>query len=408
MSKEKALYITFFILGVFPLLPFRLKPAGVVALSILGLFAFTKNKKFSFNRIYLNNATIFLAYLISFFLSSNKLYAYKYLETSLAIIIFPLAFSLISGLNFSKDFILKIETFFYKVFYTSSVIYAIFIFIYIKYLGYFSDKVSYSYTLSYISNMFWGFGEDLIYTSISLVFSLFFSIKLIKTYPKYRLLLLLSNLILLLALVYLSRKGVIIAGIISFLYIIFKVNNSLKFKVFITASAFISILSFYLLFPNSVKRVNELFNIETYTKPVDVNNSTSIRLQIYKCAYKNISRAGLLGFGIGDVNNEMYKCYQKNSPEIAQQRLGTHNVYLNVLLGQGYLGFILFAIILFNLFKFSVKRKNVIFTAIILFYLIEFLTENVLNRQNGVLLFSFLINFMAYLTLNTQKTINEE
>ena len=408
-SKEaKLFYITFFLFGLFPLLPFRLKPAGVVCLTLLGLWSYIKNKKFSFSIIYLNNSAIFLVYLISFFLSTDKLYAAKYLETSLSIFLLPLSLSLISAnSHFSKEFIRKIEMFFYKVFFISSVVYAIFIFIYIYYLGYFSGKVTYDFTLSYISNMFWGFGEDLIYISISSVFSLFFSIKLIKAYPKYKSFILFGNFIILISLIYISRKGVLIAGIVSFFYIVFREIKSHKHQVYIILLVLTSILSLYLLFPNSQKRIKEFLTLETYTKPVDSKNSTSIRLQVYKCAFRNIPKAGLFGFGIGDVKDKMYKCYQSYSPSIAEQRLGTHDVYLNVLLGEGYIGLIIFMAILLNLFRFSIKSKDVIFTAILLFYLIEFLTENVLNRQNGVILFALMINFKTYLSLNAQKSVYE-
>ena len=255
--------------------------------------------------------------------------------------------------------------------------------------------------------MFWGFGEDLIYISISLVFSLFFSIKLIKMYPTYKLLILIGNVIILTTLIYISRKGVLIAGMVSFFYIIYREIKSIKYQILITILAIMSILTLYFIFPNSQKRIKRFFAVETYTKPLDTKNSTSIRLQVYKCAFKNIPKAGLFGFGIGDVKDEMYKCYQKYAPAIAEQRLGTHNAYLNVLLGQGYLGFFLFILILFNLFRFSIKSKDVIFTAIILFYLIEFLTENILNRQNGVILFALLINFKTYVSLYSKKSIDE-
>ena len=82
--------------------------------------------------------------------------------------------------------------------------------------------------------------------------------------------------------------------------------------------------------------------------------------------------------------------------------------FLNILLGQGYLGLLLFMLVLFNLFKHSLKSKDVIFTAILLFYVIEFLTENILDRQNGVILFAFLINFKTFLSLNSQKLSNEK
>ncbi len=408
-SKEaKLFYITFFIFGLFPLLPFRLKPAGVVALTLLSLWAFAQNRKFRLSKMYLNNAAIFLAYLFSFFFSADKLYAAKYLETSLSLILLPLSFSLISAnFQFPKELVRKTEMLFYKVFFISSVIYAIFIFIYIYYLGYFSGKVTYDYTLSYISNMFWGFGEDLIYISISLIFSLFFSIRLMKIYPKQKLLILLGNTIILLALIYISRKGVLIAGIISLFFIILKEIKAIKYQLLIIILTITSIWTLYRLFPNSQKRIKEFLTVKTYTQPVDIKNSTSIRLQVYKCAFRNIKKAGLFGFGIGDVKDEMYKCYKKHAPAIAEQKLGTHNVYLNVLLGQGYLGLFLFIVILFNLFKFSIKSKDVIFIAIILFYSIEFLTENILNRQNGVILFALLINYKTYLSLTSQKSTDE-
>lgn len=407
-NKESKLFFTvFFILGLFPLLPFHFKPIGVGISLILGLFIILKEKKMKFSIMYLNTVAIFLAYLISYFFSDDKAYALKYIETSLPLILFPIFFLFVSNIKFTKETLDKIEIFFYKIFYISSILYSIFIFIYIYSLGFFSEKVTYDYTLSYIRNMFWGFNENLIYISISLMFSLFFSLKLFKTYSKYKLIIMFGDVIILLTLVYISRKGVLIAGIISFIYILYKEIKSLKIKIHILLFAMISIVFMYMLFPGSSKRIKEVFQVETYTKPVDLKNSTSIRIQVYKCTFENIKKVGLFGYGIGDVKDKMYSCYQQNAQKIASQKLNTHNVFLNVLLGQGYIGFIVFLIILFNLFKFSLQNKDTIFTAILLFYTIEFLTENVLDRQNGVILFSLLINFKIFINLSHQKSLNE-
>ena len=126
-KESKLFYIVFFILGLFPLLPFKFKPVGVVLSILLGLFILMKNKKIHFSKMYLNNSILFFAYIFSYFLSTDKIYAAKYIETSIPIILFPLFFLFISKTNFSKQIWNKIEMIFYKVFFISSVIYSILI-----------------------------------------------------------------------------------------------------------------------------------------------------------------------------------------------------------------------------------------------------------------------------------------
>ncbi|KAB1066522.1 O-antigen ligase family protein [Tamlana haliotis] len=398
LLKNQPISIAFILLGLFPIFPFNLKPVIVGVVIAISVFYYFKRAETVFSNIYLFNGILFILYGISFFYSQDKVYALKRLETSLSLVLLPIFFILLSSGVLSKKTLLHIEKVFFKTFYFSVLLMSIVIYIYICSLGYFNGLVSYSFCLSYIEHRLWVFNDHPIYISIFLAIALIFSIRLYKSGSKYiKALILIGDLVVLSTLFFLSRKGVIIALIISFIFLAFKTLRFTKIRVLYLAAVAIFMAVFFFISSSQSKRFKEIFNQETYTNSINENlSSTSIRFGIYKCAVKQIPQSGFFGFGIGDVKHALQDCYQETSALLVNKNYNTHNQYLNTILATGVIGLLIFCFSLFMLFRFSINRNDYIFTAVLIFYSIALLTENILDRQNGIILFSILINYFTF------------
>lgn len=409
MSKtiqQNLLLAVFFLFGLFPLLPFSLKPFIIVFAIIVGVYSVIIYKRVSFSRLHFICCILFIMYAVSVFYSNDKAYALKRLETSLSLLILPITFILLSSVRIEDDLKLRLEKLFQLIFYVSSVVFCVLMFSYVYQLGYYFDNVTYDYSMSYIEQDLWGFNEHPIYISIFLSVSLLFSFQLFL-YKRIRLFILIGNIILLWSLIFLSRKAILVA---LFICVLFLINHSLKnvrHRLLIGLFVFFGFGIFYFLQPSSLNRVKEVFTTRTYTAEVNEDNSTNLRFHIYKCAIESIPETGLVGYGIGDVKDVLLDCYKSTSKILVKWNFNTHNQYLNTLLACGFIGLFVFLTILYKLIEHAKNKGDNMFLSILIFYVIIMLTENVLDRQNGVLLFTLIINFYIFKNHLNSNTIHE-
>ncbi|RNL83561.1 O-antigen ligase domain-containing protein [Sinomicrobium pectinilyticum] len=205
-----------------------------------------------------------------------------------------------------------------------------------------------------------------------------------------------SFLVAVLLLIMLSSKGVILSLFFLFLHFLF-----IKFKrnyKLIIGGVLIFFIGLSMLFVYN-RRMNEMLRIESYST-VNSNFSNSFRVSIYDCCFKAISKKWWIGYGVGSVQEELNKCYKDKSSLLLEKTYNSHNQYLDFFLKTGVLGFLFFLFLLTYNFYQGVYHKDYSFCAIILFFGLLFLTENILARQTGVILFSYLLNFLMPKTLD--------
>ncbi|MBU2949620.1 O-antigen ligase family protein [Tamlana agarivorans] len=406
-KESSMMFFVCFLFGLFPILPFNLKPMTVVIPLLIGVWVFIKHKKACIKKAFVYNSIVFILYLLSILYSDDVDYAIQRTITVSSMILLPLFYIFISSLKVDLGVVEKIERLLFYVFYCSTIILSIVIYLYIYKLGYFENSVSYGYSISYIEHHLWVFNDHPIYLSIYIGLSLIFSLSLIKsnTSKKLNVLIILGNLILLSVLVFLFRKGVLLATIVSFFFFLFKNFKSGKRLFVTTIGVLMLVFVCFILFSNSSRRIIEVINSTTYTKVLndEPRSSTSIRLGVYQCATKNLTKAGLFGFGVGDTKNVLMHCYENTSEVLVQGKYNTHNQYLNFWLSFGFIGLIVFIWFLFQLFRLSLLSKDFIFMSVLIFYCIIMLVENLLDRQNGLVLFAILINFFTYKSISRQN-----
>jgi len=200
-----------------------------------------------------------------------------------------------------------------------------------------------------------------------------------------------------------SSKGVIISMFFCWIvltFIKFKIKK-ISTKIIILGLFFITFFISISYLPTLERRFRELKIKTTYTK-INPNNSSSIRVGIYDCVIKTIIKKPILGYGLGVTPQR--KCYEKVSKHLNIINYNSHNQYLGYLLVAGIIGFlVLFGFLLFH-FKNSIYRKNDLYFIVVFFFSIIMFTENILERQSGIILFIFLINLFEYSLIRYKKS----
>lgn len=391
------------IFSIFPLIPNKIKGLSVILLFVFSLFNLKKPQFFW--RDFFVNSGLYLVFLVSFlFFNQNEGESKQILETTLSILVIPLIFSLlIPDYRYTEKMKLKFMT----VFITSTSIFVV-----VATLFIILDTETYYYSDWYINKARTlietvpYIGQHPIYASIFSVVSILFLLELIDfTKTRFHF----KNIFLLLCfitntffIILLSSRGVIISILLSLLFFAFFKIKKVKYKIYL-ALLFTGLI--FSLFQYN-RRMKELINFETYLK-VDSNFSNSYRFQTYKCGYSLLKKNIFIGYGVGNVQLKLNECYKENNLSLMVDKYNSHNQYLDLLLKTGILGLFIFLLFLiYNVFK-AIKFKNNLVLLILLFYSIVFLTENILLRQSGVILFYFLILFFNNFKPLSEKVNND-
>jgi O-antigen ligase len=299
-------------------------------------------------------------------------------------------------LSYRKPEVLRIL--FFKLFFLSNIIYVLIhtvFFLFFKHPKY----------LYYDSNFFRNaiinnpiIGEHPIYVSIFISISILGGIYLLSKNSSLKLKRALTLGIFLKAsfLILIMSKTNIIAMAILSPFLIYKLRilktNKLLMGLIIGSSL--------LFLPTQNNRFQELFRVQFNSK-LDTNSSTSLRILIYKCTYKIFKTTPFFGYGFSQSNLEINKCLMSESGH--NLKLNTHNQFADIFLASGAIGLMAFMLWLFNTFIIALSNKDYVFIVVFLMYVFCMQFENLLNRQTGIIFFSFIISFLYYTTENNSK-----
>jgi O-antigen ligase len=149
----------------------------------------------------------------------------------------------------------------------------------------------------------------------------------------------------------------------------------------------------------SVTEIRNRF-LEIFDADKIVNNketSSGIRYILWNTSNKLIEKSNYLGYGIGDVQEVLSQQLALDGFVIlAKENYNAHNQFLQTGLGTGLLGVSLFLFSFFYFIRIFIKRKNPEAIVFFLFFLSVFLFESVLERQNGIIIYSFLTCMFIY------------
>ncbi len=153
--------------------------------------------------------------------------------------------------------------------------------------------------------------------------------------------------------------------------------------------AFGAVLLTIVLSPGMRQRMSEALHGQVAPASQSEVTSTNIRLPLALCAKETIAEHWLLGTGQSDAQATLDRCYRQfNIPLLLDGSYGTHNQILHWWLCFGVIGPLLFAIWFGVLLRHAWRQRDTAHLAFLVFLLLCMLTENVLARQWGVVLFA--------------------
>lgn len=367
--------------------------------SFLILLMWPPNKDY-FLKFVLPFLILFFLYVIGALLSNNKTEAWQVLERKLSLVVFPIGLLMTFQPSMMN----------YKMILKSFVVSCTFL----SALAIISSFYYYSKTnntdLFYYHDLSKQIGMHAAYLSMYLVFSLalllFYIQNQIVSKSAYLLLFLSATIQIFVLVLLSSRMQIILMVIVLIGFIInhFKLYKSKLKMLGISLLTLIIAFSFILLSPRVRERFKAAINYNNEFSMSKKWGEQQMRTLIWKSAFSLIKEKPLFGYGTGDVQDELEKTYINNEyvslTYFPNTRFNAHNQFLEICLSIGVFGFSILLIGLTNYIRQSFQTKNLLYIIFLLVFIFSSLTESILERQNGIVFFSF---FNALLFLNPDK-----
>lgn len=323
--------------------------------------------------------TIYLLYVFGLFYSTNQKPALFDLEQKLSLTLIPLAF-FTTKLQLRQHRVLLQKTFTFGLLTASllCLILGVFNFFQTKDLAsFFYANLSYFLHPSYFSVML-NLGICILYFQL---------LNAKNHFTKFNIFLISFFSIIIIAL---AGKTGIITAILVHLFFLSKIASKYKIWkkiILVLALSTVGITTIILSSPVLKNRIIEVSSTITGENK-NKQSSTAIRPTIWQCCLEIIYE-NPLGVGSGDIKEELIKKYQnKGLTKAVNQKLNTHNQFLQLGVGFGWIGIIVLLIIIGVPLIDSFKKSNYLFICFLILIVINFLTESMLERQTGVVFFS--------------------
>tara|TARA_B110000046_G_scaffold52102_1_gene58136 strand:+ start:10042 stop:11301 length:1260 start_codon:yes stop_codon:yes gene_type:complete len=163
------------------------------------------------------------------------------------------------------------------------------------------------------------------------------------------------------------------------------------------ASCVIAMGVLFVTVPKLGNRFTEAINSELLTKKETDFNSSNIRRTIHYCSVSIMKENWIIGVGMNHYEQSYLDCYGNfTNEDLLKFSFNSHNQYFDAIINHGIIGLLAFLIlVLFPMHqKFFYQNHKYLFFK--LFFIICFVTENILSRQYGVLLFAFFNTYFLH------------
>ena len=206
---------------------------------------------------------------------------------------------------------------------------------------------------------------------------------------------------------FLSSKAGFLGLALMFPFFIIKLINKRLVSIVVALFGVVILIAFMYKFND---RVSEFMHeAEMIYKNDTINSydsSTSDRFRIYKLSYNLINENLIYGVGAGDIKDILIEKYSENQMTHAvEMKLNVHNQYLETLIGQGLVGFVLMMLLFIYPVMYVFKRRNFLLYSFLLITAFHFLFESMLNTQSGVIYFAFFFCFLNFVNKNNHDKI---
>ncbi|MBB6461532.1 O-antigen ligase family protein [Flammeovirga kamogawensis] len=173
-----------------------------------------------------------------------------------------------------------------------------------------------------------------------------------------------------------SKMGILNLVFISSLYIILEQRKIVKYVI----PLLIILLPLSFFYTPFGKR----FNQEV------IKQTDKSRVRNWASGKKTISNSLWLGYGVGNTQEALQKYRPKNSYEY-KERYNSHNQFIAIAVAFGIIGLILYFFMMFYYLYIGYIKNNYFLILFILLFNISSFTENLFDRQKGIVLFSVMV-----------------
>ena len=179
-----------------------------------------------------------------------------------------------------------------------------------------------------------------------------------------------------------------------------------KYKLYLAiALSIVSILLYAEIRHNS--RMFDLFHLRIENIKNATKASNEVRLLVLNTAIK-VVKQNPFGYGPGDAKDILVSKYKEDGITGAlKEKLNAHNQYLETTIGLGIFGLVLLLFILFYPLIIAIKKHNYLLYLFLLTVIVNFLSESMFNRQNGVVFFAFFIVLLVTIKKSATDIISK-
>jgi O-antigen ligase len=407
-NKEKLFNYTILLVSIFPILGLKISVSIIFLFGFFSIYIFFSEKNYTYvTKTDLKNVFVltsfYLALLISCLFTTDKLITLKLLEQNSSFLIFPLF--LILNRRFIHSSTLSLSLTFFVL---SNVCLAIYVWLNIYHYGIskaFNENTYYYPILRLYFSRLTGIhlpylGMLFVFSSLIIVNRLLKSEKGITIKKTIEILFLLFLLISVFT--FAARQSIVSFLLISSFLIFFNLISNLKKTVYFSAVVVISIPLFSI--PSVQNRIKEFTEAKLILPSKDQNSDqVNFRYGIYNCTLKLIQEHWKSGVGAENVQKKLNECYSsytyKGFDDFQHKTYNTHNQFFDILLKFGVFGFLCFFVYLF----WGIKLKSDYYYIFIALSILCMLTENILDRQIGIVFFNFFNSLFFVQNLNKKN-----
>lgn len=377
------LAITLFLLSFSP----KLSILTILPLFVWSIIRFIKNPKHYYSLIGLKELIFFLFYLlhcIGLAHTKNIDNAFFDLEIKLSLIVLPII-SICLPLIDNKS--LKVSFKAYVIGCGLGVIVGAINAISLYFEHNSTDYLYSSYFSFFIPSNYYG-----IYLLTGILMILFLikdTTKKSSTYIYLLLILLLTT-----GLILTTSRAAFLSGVLLLIIYILRnaINDYSTRKLLLSVGILILIFSTLYYAPlTPIKRFSNIITELRVNNENTTNKSASLRFHIWKSSWDVIKGNWIIGVGTGDVKAELKRKYQeKNIIQAKERSYNAHNQFFQSWISIGISGLLCLVSIFLLVFYQSYIRSNIWLFIFLFPWFIFMLTESILERQYGVILFSLL------------------
>lgn len=396
LVSENFIQILLLINSISLVIPNKFKAYGIALFLIFTIIYSVnnnlENKKFEYKKLFSISILLFL-FILSLTYSLNFGKGFSRISTMASILVYPIIFGLLIKSSFKIT-----KTLQNKVFW--GFILSNFVFVIFSFLYFWNQEFNFSQTIIHYSNLInirlGLYSIHPIYLSLYIGVSMLILIYLIKETKNFKTKIIGGALILFFCIILaiLMRKGPILFFSIALIYLLlnyFKIKKTIIGAFFFIVTTFIAIQ--YLPKYKNFNRFDEITSSSSLENP---SSSTAIRYKIYDCSIQKISESPFIGYGVGNTQQQLDPCYVEKGIDLSIKTYNCHNQYFSILLTTGIIGLIIYFLGLYNVIYELIKNQNYLAMSILIYFLLNFLTENIIERENGMILYSFFLSYFVF------------